>query len=558
MFERTDDARADLARYFRTLTWEQLEKVKAVISDDDRELVERVMAEHDRMGWRATPLTMGVHLGALKMMPHTEYLASKFVDAVEGRSPFQIWNVPARHGKSLLASRWGPVWCLDRDPTMKLALTSYGDMLAGENSTAVRDLLIEHRDVLRARLRGDRQQRDRFATPEGGGLISAGVGSPLTGFGAHGIVVDDPFKNWQEAHSEARRTLIWNWFRAVVRTRLETREGHAGWIIVVMTRWHESDLTGMLLQAGDAMEGDEYEIVRLPAIAEDDDALGRVRGEPLAPELFTLSSLLARARALGSYLAAGMEQQRPAPEEGGEIKRAWWRWYTALPPRFDAACTSWDMKMKDKSDSGDFVVGQAWGRTGSDFWFREQVRGQWNLVTTKTAIALLAARHPDIHRHYIENTGNGPEVMEELRAAQPGYSVGQDVASTLGMTERERTLVNIMFRRGITGLIPNNARGDKVSRARAESGLVEAGNAHLPDEGLPHHEAAVAFVNECAAFPNNAAHDDQVDAWSQAFKRLRLNINTMPPRPPSERPTIGKPVPSARSRGTPGRVFYLR
>lgn len=447
---------------------------------------------------------------------------------------------------TLLASRWGPAWALDADPTINLALASYGDFLARENATAVRDILVEHGDVLRGRLRRDRRRADRFVTEEGGGLISAGIGSALSGFSAHGVVIDDPFKNWQEAHSDARRKLVWNWFRSVARTRLNNRHGVPGFVIVCATRWHEEDLTGMLLAQDATYEGEGWELIRLPAIAEADDPLGRKMGEPLAPALHPLEELNALMLSAGSYLSAGLFQQRPAPEEGGEIKREWWRWDSTLPTRWDAACTSFDCKLKDK-EGGDFVVGQAWVRTGSDFWCIDQLRGQWNLVTTKTAVALLAVRHPEITTHVIENAGNGPEVMEELRRAQPGYVVSEDVRSQLGITDAELPLVNRMFQRGIPGLMAQNVKFDKMVRMRAQLGLIEAGNVHLP-EGK---DWAVALVNEAAAFgSSSSAHDDMIDAMSQALKRLRQAEGVV--IPPSSR-QVGKPKPSARSRATIGR-----
>ena len=132
---------------------------------------------------------------------------------------------------STMASQWGPAWALDRDPTQKIILVSYGDDLADENARATRDLLAEHRTHLRAQLRPDVKRRDRFMTEQGGGVLGAGIGSAITGFGANGAVLDDPFKNWQEAHSEAKREAVDMAYKAVIRTRLE---GDNPWQIVPM------------------------------------------------------------------------------------------------------------------------------------------------------------------------------------------------------------------------------------------------------------------------------------------------------------------------------------
>jgi len=506
----------------------QLEQYLLTLDEDDLAVAERAIALAAGTGWRASPSAMANHLtrGAFRRWRYIELLSRKFTDLVEGRSKRQIWNLPARYGKSYMGSQWGPVWAFDRHPWYKIALTSYGDTLADENAVAVRDLLEQHADQLRVRLRRDRRRADRFVTDAGGGLLAAGVGSGLTGFGGHGIVVDDPFKNWQEAHSPARRLVVANWYKAVVRLRLET---DWAWILLIMTRWHEEDLAGLLEAADIAGDGEGWEVVRLPAIAEEPstnlaappsqrqpDPLDRKPGEVLEPERFSEEAVRDRARAIGSYLAAGMEQQRPSPEEGGEIKRAWWKWAAQPPPRYDASCTSWDTKAKDKpgSAASSYVVGQAWGRTGSDYWCVDQQRGQWNLVTTKTAIVLLAVRHPYIKAHVVENKALGPDVIDALRRPQPDYHVSEEVRSELGITDDELPEVEALFHRGMPGLIPDEPKGDKIARARAQSPLIEAGNVHLLEQPYAH-----VIVNEAAAFPNGA-QTDCVDSLSQALKRL--------------------------------------
>lgn len=504
----------------------ELEDYLASRGPVERILLERLQAERG-VGWRAHPAAMAHHLlDDFQEWRYVRLLSLKFTQLVDGTSRRQLWALPSRYGKTELASRWGPTWVLARNPRANIILTSYGDELALENAYAVRDNLTRFRSELGVELRRDRRRIDRFRTRQGGGILAKGIGSGIIGFGAGrggGIVIDDPFKNWERAHSPTARQAVWDTWRAVLRLRLDDE---AAWVLVVHTRWHEEDLIGRLIDEPDHVDGTRWDVTRLAAKAEPydpasldpylrtPDPLGRAPGEPIERERFSLVEVESRAQDLGTYLAAALEQQRPAPEEGGELKRAWWAWVTELPPKFDASASSWDMKLKE-ADSGDYVAGQAWGRVGADYYLRATLRGRWTIPVVRAAIALMAHRHPDITRHYVENTGNGPEVMAELRAGIKGYELGDDICGTLGITLDERPFVQAILRRGLSGLLPVNPKGNKTARVRAITGRVEARNVHL----LEGDRGAAVLVNEAAAFPTGD-HDDTVDAMTQALLKL--------------------------------------
>lgn len=500
--------------------------------------------------WRGDPSTMLAHFDQ-RYERHrlARFLGAAFRRAADGVETRQIHNMPSRYGKSTLLSQAGPGWALDRDPTSTFILSSYAYALARENADGVRTMLRSRPGELRVRLRADKNRADRFSTPEGGGVLASGVGGSVIGFGAGGgligagggVIFDDPFKNWAEAHSEVKRKAVWDHYRSVLRLRLD----HEGaFMLLVMARWHVDDIVGRIKAAAAAGDGDPFTVYRLPALADSiDDALGRELGEPLVPSRFDRAAVAARARALGSYLARAMEAQDPAPEEGNEIKRDWWQWGDLPAGAGDDAITSWDMKMKDTT-TGDFVVGQAWVRYASTAWCVDQLRGQWNLATTRAAIALMAVRHPGIRRHVIENTGNGPEVMAALKRGLPRYEMDDATAGVLGVStdggERER--VERLLQRGVPGIVPYNPKGDKVARARAVAPFIEAGDVFLPEIAV--NGWALQLVNEVAAFPNDE-HDDQVDAMSQALAILLGQAPGVISRPaPSKR--IAQPRAAAR------------
>lgn len=481
-------------------------------------------------GHRADPVRMWVMLsgGLYRGRAYLRVLSHAFRRLADGVEPRQRWELPSRYGKSELVRR-GIAWLLDRDTAANVILNSYAHELAMESAVAVRDLILTYPDVLRVRLRPDKRRKDRWSTSAGGGLLAAGRGGSVVGFGAGGgnvgagggLVLDDMLKNWTEAHSAVTREQLWNHYRAVLRLRLNDDRA---FILAVGTRWHPDDLHGKLDQAAKAGDGEVFSVYRLPALAEapsvefpEPDLLGRAPGEPLDPDVFPLADVLARHKTLGSYLTAGLEQQRPAPEEGGELKRAWWKWGTPPTSAPDQALTSWDMKLKDTT-SGDYVVGQAWHRYGSTAWCLEQLRGQWGFVTTRAAIALMQVRHPKITLHLIENTGNGPEVMRDLRRGISRATVDDATAGALGMNRSEREQVELLLRRGMGGLVAVTPADSKVVRARRCAPFLEAGDVWLPETAA--NGWGLQLVNESAAFPDPSGHDDQVDAFSQAVDRL--------------------------------------
>lgn len=496
----------------------------AALGDDDLQMLERALAERAALGWRANPAVMAHQLsdGEYQLWPYFVLLGERFADAIRGADPKQLWNLPSQYGKTSMLAQWGPLWALDMNPKLRIMYVTYDADKAAEEGGKARDLAEEHQDQLRFRLRPDRRARARWATDQGGGAYYVGIHGGITGWPADVVVCDDLMKGWAAAHSEAQRKATWSIYTSQVRMRVQSE--HAA-IIIGGTRWHEDDPTGKALAAAEADPiADQFTHLRLPAIAEprDDepDPLGRAAGEPLEARRFSAAEVLARRAVLGSYLWTAMEQQRPAPEEGDELMRAWWRWTDQLPEHADAWCSSWDMKLKDK-ESGDFVVGQVWSRLGGRFYCHDQIRGQWSQAKTRVAVALLAARHPQVRAHLVENAGYGPEVIEQLERADDDYTLDELMADELGMAPTsvsdERQRVQALLRAGLSGLIPITPKGPKPVRARAVSPLLEAGDVWLPTAAELTWGAQL--VDEAAAFPNGS-HDDQVDTFSQALNWL--------------------------------------
>lgn len=401
--------------------------------------------------------------------PH-QRLIFRYLQAVsENEINRLIINLPPRHTKTETITVRYPIYRLVLDPEIRTVIGSYSQTQANKYSRKARALA----RMMGVELSSERSATEEWETAAGGGMHARGVGSGVTGNGYDLILIDDPVKSRLEAESEAYRDRVWDWYRDDLYTRLEP----AGALIIVMTRWHEDDLVGRILSSDDAPQ---WTVLNLPALAEEDDPLGRNLGEALCPQRFDVNALLDRKRVLGSYGFNALYQGHPSPPEGSLLQRNWWQYYTLPGTRFDAVFSSWDCAFKDANDS-DFVVGQVWGRRGADCYLLDQVRGRMGFVATRQAIKAQKQKWPQINALYIEDKANGAAIIETLRHEIPG-------------------------------VIAVNPEGGKVSRVQAISPMIEAGNVYLPAQA----PWVGDFVDECATFPN-AAHDDQVDAMSQAL-----------------------------------------
>jgi predicted phage terminase large subunit-like protein len=294
------------------------------------------------------------------------------------------------------------------------------------------------------------------------------------------ILVDDPIKNREEADSATVRESLWDWYSSVLSTRQRPGAG----IVIVHTRWHEDDLVGRLMDRQKSGMGSVWRCLNFPAIAEKDEDFRR-QGEALHPERYPLEELLRFKADRGSRDWAALYQQRPAPDEGQIFRRHWFRHWHVLPDRFDVMALSWDMTFKDGSGS-DYVVGQVWGKSGAGLYLVDQVRARMGFVETKAAFKALAGDWPQATLKLVEDKANGPAVIDELR-------------------------------REIQGIVAVSPDGSKTARASAVTALFEAGNVYFPDRGL--HPWVGDLEAELLGFPAGM-HDDQVDALTQALRRL--------------------------------------
>lgn len=255
-----------------------------------------------------------------------------------------ILEVPPRHGKSDETTIKFPSWVLGEHPSIPVIVSSYSADLAEDFGQKTRDLMNSqsYQDIFSTRLREDTKSKGRWLTQSDGGYTAVGVGGAITGRGFKIGIIDDPYKNREEADSDTIRAKVWNWWTSTFYTR---QEGATA-IIIIMTRWHTADLVGQLLEEQQRKEEagetniDEWEVIRFPAIADEDEAY-RKKGEALWPAKFNLAKLEKTRSAIGVMDFEALYQQSPLNALHAEFKREYWRYFEEkeLPSDFDIDIT---------------------------------------------------------------------------------------------------------------------------------------------------------------------------------------------------------------------------
>ena len=307
-----------LAAYRRLPDEQRLDIIRSASPDLRNQLahLERELAMDRSPRALAAVLTHGKEMQAR----HLDIIDRIYQRIANGERIRAMVTMPPRAGKSRRTSRWGPTWYLRRQPDHRFMLASYAAHLADDHGRWIRNTITEHAPTLGINLKYGSQAANRFDIDgHEGGMVTAGVGGPLTGRGAHVACVDDPFKGSEDAGSPTQRDRVWDWWQSVLLTRLEPQ----GSVLLVNTRWDDDDLSGRLLKE----EPEDWIVIDLPALAlTDDDPLGRNPGEALWPERYNEDDYARIRKSVGERVWWALYQQQPRPLEGGVWQ---WSWITA-------------------------------------------------------------------------------------------------------------------------------------------------------------------------------------------------------------------------------------
>lgn len=408
-------------------------------------------------------------------LPHLVYMQAYLERIINGESLNLMFLAPPRHGKSEQNTIHFGAYFVDRFPNLQTLIGAYNNKFAARFSRHIKHIVKKYHPLSKETF-----SNYDWETTKEGGVFAAGLKTGVTGRGFNLLILDDLIKDQREAESKTYREDAWEWYQHDLLTRVEPGASK----IFTMTPRHVDDLAGRII----AEEGDEWVVIRLPALAEEDDPLGRKVDEALWEERFS-AEWLKKIRKKCPGLFYSLYQGQPTIAEGAIYKRSYWRYYIEKP-NFDMIVSSYDTATTEKKQN-DLTACTVWG-------------------ITKAAYYLLAwwEKHLDalgILRE-IQITNN---IWHENKILIENKSSGQTVIPIIKKTTRLP----------VQGIEP---RGDKVARANTaiptigsinpKTQEIGQGCVFLPDPSIA--QWVKKFVDTMAKFPNDV-HDDTPDTVSQ-------------------------------------------
>lgn len=419
---------------------------------------------------------------------HHELVIRKLEAVERGEIRRLALFLPPGSAKSTYSSVLFPAWFLGRNPDKSVIAVSHTAELAERFGRRARNLVgsRENMAAFGVCVASDSGAAGRWETNKGGEYFAAGVGGSVTGRRADLVIIDDPVRSREDADSERQRETAWQWYVNDLLTRMKPGARQ----ILVMTRWHEDDLGGRILER----EADKWEIVKLPMIAGVDDPLGRATGERLWPEWFTDEMIETAKQDTRSWNA--LYQQEPVPDGGDYFKAEWMVEYGDLPKQMNIYGAS-DYAVT--ADGGDFTEHGVFGvDANNNIYVLDWWRGQ------KASDVWIEAKCDLIHRW------------------RPSCWFGES-----GVIRRsiEPSLVKRMSERQLYCRIEYLASiSDKTARARSIQARASMGKLWWPKVAAWKADVMAQVLK----FPTGK-HDDAVDVLSLLGRGLEFVRSAAPP-----------------------------
>jgi predicted phage terminase large subunit-like protein len=426
---------------------------------------------------------------------HHRLLVRELQDAIQGRTPRLMINLPPGSAKTTYGTILSAAWAFAQRPGLDVICASNTAQMAEGFSRRTQALIRDHPETLGYSL--TREAAEEWTTSNGGHYRAAGVGAAIAGTRADLVIIDDPTRSRADAESAVVRESQWAWFVGDLRTRLKPEAT----IIVIMTRWHPDDLGGRLLDRQKGL----WRVISIPAIAEENDPLGRAPGEWLWDDDPSYRYGEELRKAYAEYQEAGamrdwqaLYQQSPRTAEGSLFKIG----------KIDVLEVAPDLRGA--------LVGRGWDLAATK---------QLGIRDPDWTVGVKLARMPTggyVVLDVLRFRGGPDEVETAIRnvAKQDGVAVRQSLPQDPGQAGKAQALAFVKMLAGYQ-VETSPETGDKATRASLFASQVNGGNV-----AIVRAPWNAAFLDELAAFPNGIK-DDQVDAASRAFALVGLKSRPM-------------------------------
>lgn len=429
-----------------------------------------------------------------------------------GEIQYLLITVPPGMMKSLAVAvfwpawEWGPMGL----PSMRYLTTSFSEANVIRDNLKMRRLVeSEKYQALygdKVRFSRDQNAKTKFENTATGNREGRAFGS-MTGGRGDRVIIDDPH-SVDTAESDNERAATVTTFREAIPDRLNDMRRSA--IVVIMQRLHEDDVAGTIIKLRLP-----YVHLNLPMEYEPEQHCVTRRkdgtilfedprsrdAELLFPERFPRAEIEGLKASKGSYAYAGQYQQRPTAREGGLFKRAWFNGRiiprSSLPKTIVRRVRAWDFAGSEAKPgkSPDWTAGLRLARHGPDFY----VEGVNRFRATPGSVERTVVGDAEL-----DPPGTVIRIPED-----PGQAGKAQVESYI------KALVGYT----VVAVRPTGSKEVRATPAatQAEHGHIYLVNSGPLEDGLdPWIEP---FLSELTAFPNGA-HDDQVDAFADAFNEL--------------------------------------
>ncbi|WP_239992114.1 phage terminase large subunit [Rhodopila globiformis] len=391
--------------------------------------------------------------------------------------------MPPGSAKSTYASVLFPAWWFSQHPASSIITASHSAFLAEHFSRRVRALIIERQQCLGFCVSKDQRAADHWTTSCGGEYMAVGVRGAVAGRRADLIIIDDPVSSQADAESPRQRAYVWEWFKSDIITRLKP----GGRIVLIMTRWHQDDLGGQLLSQAQS----EWRVIRLPALAEADDPLGRPVGAALWPEWEDYGALTRKRQLIGERAWSALFQQTPLPSTGRlfSIDKIAIR-PTPEPGAINTVVRAWDLAATGNTGQNDpdWTVGIRMQRNSD---------GRYIIL--------------DVVR--LQGTPHQVEELIVKTAHKDGKNVIVAIPEDPGQAGKSQMAYLVRQLAGFH-VVSSRETGSKATRAMPLASQVEAGNISVAAGDWNQ-----TLIEEMRDFPWGHK-DDQVDALVRAFTTL--------------------------------------